>query len=612
MAESVNKASKMSAGKETLLERAQAWVVDQAALSVIKLGRCPVEDVASAIGIPVNTLLAAVQTTDRLTVVDGDLDLTVCSDSVTRTLDRWCNDVVRAVGCPVHIDELAELLTVHLGKTSASIASSIKASAASTRSGLTLVDSRILMNDWLPMFAHDDQEDILLENGVKADLLAALLAKAGSATFATIQDFAVSLLRAIQNKPVRHKTLAVAFWTLNKRQECAKDLVQLMCDERLLWHSGAKGGRWVLSSIEAEYRALVSDLVPTADVVVATHRVNASNDVTKHVEPVKTVVIDAALVETILYNLTTRRTCITLGNYGIPDELLSEYTAIVAATDGVSSVGFGRFLLTESIPDVDIDPIVAVFKCPRVEFISEDGEQVEDLVSPDSYIGTLKSDVLNPDNQDVLDDSSVYTGPSVSNVYSFPLYKDHVLLGLIPMCRINGDLIPWDVEYAPVTVRVNGVSYACSIVNKQGVRCLVGLKQLFADEASQRDYMCTVTKIDAVSEFSIDFTPLVDGEYAISDERRVELNVYKDSEADNPTVVILTQILDDHPKGVTFERALRELRYIRRTSVHKLASILSTNDCFAQKPGTGVWRYNPKRADAGNDIARRTYLKSGF
>ena len=255
---------------------------------------------------------------------------------------------------------------------------------------------------------------------------------------------------------------------------------------------------------------------------------------------------------------------------------------------------------------------MAVFKCPRVEFISEDGEQVEDLVSPDSYIGTLKSDVLNPDNQDVLDDSSVYTGPSVSNVYSFPLYKDHVLLGLIPMCRINGDLIPWDVEYAPVTVRVNGASYPCSIINKQGVRCLVGLKQLFVDEASQRDYMCTVTKLDAVSEFSIDFTPLSDGEYALSDERRVELNVYKDSEADNPTVVILTQILDDHPKGVTFERALRELRYIRRTSVHKLASILSTNDCFAQKPGTGVWRYNPKRADAGNDIARRTYLKSGF
>jgi hypothetical protein len=104
VAESINKASKMSAGKETLLERAQAWVVDQAALSVIKLGRCPVEDVAAAINIPENSLLAAVQTTDRLTVVDGDLDLTVCSDSVTRTLDRWCNDVVRAVGCPVHID----------------------------------------------------------------------------------------------------------------------------------------------------------------------------------------------------------------------------------------------------------------------------------------------------------------------------------------------------------------------------------------------------------------------------------------------------------------------------------------------------------------------------
>lgn len=602
----------MSAGKEASLERAQAWVVDQAALGVIKLGRCPVEDVAKAIDIPLNTLLAAVQMTDRLSVLDGDLDLTVCSDSVARSLDRWCTDVVRAVGYPVHIDELAELLTVHLGKTSDSIASSIKSSVASSRSGLTLIDQRILMNDWLPMFAHDDQEDILLENGVKADLLAALLTKAGTATFISIQDFAVSLLSAIQNKPVRHKTLGVAFWALTKSQDSAKDLVKLMCDERLLWHSGTKGGRWVLSRIEAEYRSLVSDLVPMAEVLNDDNRVNAFNDGATHVEPVKVVVIDAALLENIQYDLTIRRRCISLGNYGIPEELLPDYTAIVAATDGVSSVGFGRFLLTDTIPEVDIEPIASVFKCPRVEFISEDGEQVEDLVSPESYIGTLKLDVLNPDNQDILDDSSVYTGGNTWRVYSFPLYRDHVISGLIPMCRLNDDLIPWDVKYAPLTVHVNGVSYPCSIINQQGVRCLVGLKQLFLDETSHRDYMCTLTKLDAVSEFSIDLTPLVDGEYALSDERRVELNVYKDSESDNPTVVILTQILDDHPKGVTFERALRELRYIRRTSVHKLASILSTNDCFAQKPGTGVWRYNPKRADAGNDIARRTYLKSGF
>jgi hypothetical protein len=602
----------MSAGKETLLERAQAWVVDQAALSVIKLGRCPVEDVASAINIPVNTLRAAVQTTERLTVVDGDLDLTVCSDSVARSLDRWCNDVVRAVGCPVHIDELAELLTVHLGKTADSITSSIKSSVATSRSGLTLVNARILMNDWLPMFGHDDQEDILLENGVKADLLSALLAKTGTGSFETIQDFAVTLLRAIQNKPVRHKTLAVAFWALTKKQDCSRDMVQLMCDERLLWHSGAKGGRWVLSDIEAEYRSLVSDLVPMAEVFNDVNQINTFNDVPGNADPVKAIVIDAGLVDAIQNDLIVNRKCINLGNYGILEELLPAYTVIVAAMDGVSSVGFGRFLPTDEIPVVDINPIVTMFKCPCVEFISEDGEQVEDLVSPDSYIGTLKSDVLNPDNQDILDDSSIYTGLDATSVYTFPVYRDHVLLGLIPMCRLSCELIPWDVEYAPVTVHVQGVRYPCSIINRQGVRCLLGLQQLFIDETSHRDYMFTLTKLENVSEFSVNLMPLLDGEYAISDDRRVELDVYKNAEADNPTVVILTQILDDHPKGVSFERALRELRYIRRSSVHKLASILTTNDCFAQKPGTGVWRYNPKRADSGNDIARRTYLKSGF
>jgi hypothetical protein len=349
-----------------------------------------------------------------------------------------------------------------------------------------------------------------------------------------------------------------------------------------------------------------------AEVFNDVNQTNTSNDVAGKADHVKAIVIDAGLVEAIQNDLIVNRKCINLGNYGILEELLPAYTVIVAAMDGVSSVGFGRFLPTDEIPVVDINPIVTMFKCPCVEFISEDGEQVEDLVSPDSYIGTLKSDVLHPDNQDILDDSSIYTGLDATSVYTFPVYRDHVLLGLIPMCRLSCELIPWDVEYAPVTVHVQGVRYPCSIINRQGVRCLLGLQQLFIDETSHRDYMFTLTKLENVSEFSVNLMPLLDGEYAISDERRVELDVYKNSEADNPTVVILTQILDDHPKGVSFERALRELRYIRRSSVHKLASILSTNDCFAQKPGTGVWRYNPKRADSGNDIARRTYLKSGF
>lgn len=254
MAESVTKTSKGSAAKESVLDRAQTWVVDQAALSITKLGRCPLDDVANAINIPVSALLAVVQTSDRLAVVDGDLDLTVCSDNVARSLDRWCNDVIKAVGCSVKLDDLAELLTVHIGKSADAIASSIRASAASTRSGMLLVNDQILLSEWLPMLAHDEQEDILLENGVKADLLAALLAKAGTGSFSNIQDFTVRLLTAIQNKPIRHKTLAVAYWALNKGHETASDLAHLMCDDRLLWHSGAKGGRWVLSTSEVEYR----------------------------------------------------------------------------------------------------------------------------------------------------------------------------------------------------------------------------------------------------------------------------------------------------------------------------------------------------------------------
>ena len=612
MADSTTQTSKVSAIKETQLDRAQAWVVDQAAISVLKLGRCPIDVIAGHIGITSNTLLAVVQTSDRLTVVDGDLDLAICNDTVARSLDRWCSDVVKAVGCAVHIGELAELLTVHLGKTSEVLASSIKAAVTSTRTNLTLVGDLILLNDWLPMLGHDDQEDILLENGVKSDLVKALLVKAGRGPFDGIQDFTVTLLRSIQNKPIRHKTLAVAFWVLTRGHDSASDFVRLMADDRLLWHSGNKGGRWVLSTAETEYRLLVSDLTPLPEEPIKENPVASPDPFLNVAETVKTVKIDIDLVETIKSDLFTHGQCVNIASYGISDENLQDYVSIVQGFDGVSPVGFGRFILTECIPDINIDAIVECFTCPRVEFISEDGEQVEDLVAPDSYVGTLKADVVHPNNQDVLDDSSGYTGCVASPCVSFPLYKDHLALGVIPMCRLSPMQIPWDVAYAPVSIVVNGEEHACTVINRDGVRCITGLANAFGGELSQSDCTVTVTCLESEGSLNLELSPLLDGEYALTEERCKELDVYKESEADNPTVVILTQILDDHPKGVTFERALRELRYIRRTSVHKLASILSTNDCFAQKPGTGVWRYNPKRADAGNDIARRTYLKSGF
>lgn len=612
MADSNTQTSKVSAIKESQLDRAQAWVVDQAAISVLKLGRCPIDEIAGHIGITSSSLLAVVQTSDRLTIVDGDLDLAICNDAVARSLDRWCSDVVKAVGCAVHIGELAELLTVHLGKTAEVIASSIKAAVTSSRSNLTLVGDQILLNDWLPMLGHDDKEDILLENGVKADLVEALLGKAGRGPFVGIQDFTVSLLRSIQNKPIRHKTLAVAFWVLTRGHDSASDFVRLMGDDRLLWHSGNKGGRWVLSTAEADYRLLVAELIPLPEAPKETTQVGSPGPVIDVTETVQTIKIDNDLVEAIKTDLFAHGQCVSISNYGIPDEHLRDYISIVQGLDGVSSVGFGRFVLTASIPDVNIDAIVECFTCPRVEFISEDGEQVEDLVAPDSYVGTLKADVIHPDNQDILDDCSVYTGREAGNRASFPLYKDHLSLGLIPMCRLSPMHIPWDVAYAPISIYVNSVEHACSVINRDGVRCITGLANAFGGELAGSDCYATITSMDTPGALRLELSPLLDGEYALTEERCKELDVYKDSEADNPTVVILTQILDDHPKGVTFERALRELRYIRRTSVHKLASILSTNDCFAQKPGTGVWRYNPKRADAGNDIARRTYLKSGF
>jgi hypothetical protein len=131
-----------------------------------------------------------------------------------------------------------------------------------------------------------------------------------------------------------------------------------MADKRLLWHSGNKGGRWVLSSVETDYRLLVSELIPEPDGPVSLDEsvsLETNSDVS---EPDLKILIDNDIVEKIRTDLSINRQIIAVSDYGIPVDYLPDYIGLIEAFDGVTSVGFNRYALTDSIPAVDIERLI--------------------------------------------------------------------------------------------------------------------------------------------------------------------------------------------------------------------------------------------------------------
>ena len=605
--------------REEALNRALIWSVDIIANAIVRDGQTNVIELADRLGINEEHLTSVVAHSERLVMVGDTVSLTVLEDGVNRSVDRWCSDILRSVGRPVRIETLANVIADVSDRPLPSVTMSLNRVLESP--GLAVSDTGMAMlAAWLPMLGHEDVDDILAENGIKKDLADIMVRKLSKNYPITIDAAITDLLDTFSNTPLRHKTVAVAYWIMSRTTDSANQLCELLTSNQLVWLSGIKGGKWILARSVTEFQHQIAGLAPVGD-DTPTAMLAMCADAGVPVAPLLAVVEPKVLgvsdddVRHFISGVIASREPVSL--HTVCDsqdlELLSIWTEKLAHNSQLAPIGWHRYVASRSLPVFDIERLRLPFEFPVVEFISEDGEQVEDVISVESLAGSLKMDILSPEVQDILDDALNVTDATHSiDQLTFPIFEWHVAAGVLPLCRFPTANVPVGIPIAPVQITFGESSENCHIVDMLGFRAIIGLGRMFEREAVRDACLVSVRQGNLVDGFVIDIASLAGTEYELSESRRMELDNAKVTEADTPTVVLLTQILDDHPKGVSLQKALREINYIRRTSRLKLASILSTNDCFAQKPGTGVWRYNPKRADAGNDIARRTYLKPGF
>lgn len=605
--------------REEVLNRALIWSVDIIANAIVSDGQTNVIELGNLLGITEEHLYSVVAHSERLVMVGDTVSLTVLEDQVSRSVDRWCSDILRSVGRPVRIETLANVIADVSDKPFPSVIMSLHRALESP--GLAVSDTGMAMlSAWLPMLDHENVDDILAENGIKKDLVDLMVRKLSKNYPKTIDAAITDLLDTFSNTPLRHKTVAVAYWILSRTSDSANQFCELLSSEKLVWLSGTKGGKWILARSVSEFQHQIAGLAPVTD-DTTTVSLPLSADALIPVAPVLPVVepkvLSVADADVRLFISGVMSSCepVSLKTFcnTIDLELLSIWSEKLSHNLEIADVGWHRYVARHSLPAVDIERLRLPFEFPVVEFISEDGEQVEDLISIESLAGSLKMDILLADVQDILDDAqNITVARQSSDQLTFPIFECHIAAGVLPLCRFPTADVPVGVSIAPVQITLGVSTEICHIVDMLGFRAIIGLGRMFEVEAVREACLVEVLRGCLVDGLVLAVASLTGTEFELTESRRMELDNAKVTEADTPTVVLLTQILDDHPKGVSFQKALREINYIRRTSRLKLASILSTNDCFAQKPGTGVWRYNPKRADAGNDIARRTYLKPGF
>jgi len=74
---------------------------------------------------------------------------------------------------------------------------------------------------------------------------------------------------------------------------------------------------------------------------------------------------------------------------------------------------------------------------------------------------------------------------------------------------------------------------------------------------------------------------------------------------------IISQILESHPNGLTFERLVAEANIARRSRRRLIASVLSLYHCFTPRPrDKDVWVYDPRKLDQGRRKAKKKAMRA--
>lgn len=602
----------------------------------------------------------AVSGSPRFITVDRQWDIAARYLDRSRPTERNLREVLEAAGKPLSIIQMATELSAVYGRGSEVYLQLLHKIAQNQQTYFKTKSNEFGLTTWLPLVDADEEADLLTDNRYGRAQVQPFLPVSQKAEW-TPKRYAEATFRVVEaaKRAVPHRFLGVLAWfTLREKYDPREHLIACFADPRLVWLSGKAGGRWITRAhadrLEAQLEergvALAGEdtteepapapVAPTAAPVAEAPAAVATTVTEPAAEPVAAAATPTApeppatpeIRPLDVSDSDLKALEQIIAERGAPvdvTELLALQYEVVAgdpsfradvetlearlkSDDRFQYVGAGRFREPNSLP-LFVYSVPEFLAFPDLQFVSMDGEIMDEEIEDEGLGGTLRLDVLNPLVQDAGDDEGRYTGRQSADDASLRLVvkAHHKEIGTFPLCQVPDGFFPTDAPVVEVTVRdPNGEAHNLWVNHE--VRLMFGLFGLYEFLPADSGAVFFLHRTARPYEFRFEPGAENDPEVYVSPQRMGELLGLREAaeeSGDLATFDITCEILAHHTKGIDFVQAMSEVNVVRRVTRRKLASILSNYYCFVQKPGQNLWRFDAKKRDLGTDRAKRKYIK---
>jgi hypothetical protein len=590
----------------------------------------------------------------RFLTIDRLWDLKARYLDRSRPVEGTLDTVLQSAGRPLSIVQLATELSIIYNRPSEVYLHSVPRAVQNQHKYFRAGNSEYGLTAWLPLVDGENEAEVLSDNKLATSIIAPYR-NASTKVGWSAEKYGEATYRLVSaaKRAVPHKILGIlAFLSLGDKYDPAAHLSACLADPRLVWLSGKHGGRWLTTSHTTRLEAAIEEkaatfaqeepeeIAPTPVALVAPAVAEAVPVVTTIETPVETAPVevppapisqvapplevteaDLKAIEAILVERGAATEVSEL--LGLRYEVLPgdpSYRVDVAtllerlkSDERFQYVGSGRFREANSLP-LFVYSIPEYLSFPNLQFVSMDGEIMDEEIEDEGYAGTLKTDSLNPLAQDAGDDEGRYTGEASADDASIRLVvkAHHKDIGAFPLCQIPEGFFPSDATVIEIMVRdPNGETHGVIVNSERDVRLAFNLFGLYEFLGADSGSVFYLHKTARPYEFRFEPRDEIDPQVGIAPERMPELLGLREQAegGDMATFDIVSEVLESQPKGLDFVQLMTEVNVIRRVTRRKLASILSNYLSFAQKPGQPQWRFDVRKRDLGTDRNKRKYIK---
>ena len=564
----------------------------------------------------------ALAASKRFANIDRKWDIEVRYEDKQRPMERVLREIIAEYGCPMSVEQMAnEISSVY--QRPADYYETIIPRMVSNEDRFFRISGGLYgLNQWLLEVTSDSEDDIIFDNDIDAaDVKAA--EKASAKVNLSSDDLASVVVKILDaaKSPLSGKAISLLRWrALGESFDSVADYDKLFGSDDLVWLSD---GRWASKKMTKQYDTI---LVESADKLAEEILEEAPKSVVEKAE------VAANVAPTLSLNISDRdldEVAQIVSSRGVGKmPLILDTIFVISPSDPIYAVaaeglsdtmradprftwaGSERWRMAETVPD-NINTIPAAFEIKKYHFETPEGEPIDIELEDEGLEGGLEVEIRNPLVQDVYDRDEITEQDKLPPTDSARcvLTRHHKLLGTFPLAQIPNTFFAVGPHLQEVTF-VSGDKQKDVWVNRE-TGLIYNMGSWYSEEMHAPGAIFNLVKTGSPDEFTFEYDGTTDPLVFINQNRVDELvELASDPTTENmSTYDLMSELMQDHRKGVPFVTLFTEVNLVRRTTRRLVASILSSYYAFYQKPKSALWHFDEKKANQGFKKAKRKYVR---